>query len=185
MTIGFDLGHDRALEFWRSNIKFALSQPKIVQLPWNEKQIHRLNSRPQMWPLGLTLAMTLTLNFQGQIWNLLCLSQKWSNCYKTKKQIYRMNSRVQMWLLGLTLAITLTVLFSRSNVTLNFDHTGVRSYHIVIGVTSDVGVPPTRLVHVESQLLWFATDSQIKRMVWGCTIEIYTMTFISGNSARG
>ena len=28
-----------------------------------------------MWPSGLTLAMTLTLNFQGQIWNLLYLSQ--------------------------------------------------------------------------------------------------------------
>ena len=26
-----------------------------------------------MWPSGVTLAMTLTLNFQGQIWNLLYL----------------------------------------------------------------------------------------------------------------
>ena len=34
--------------------------------------------RPQMQPLGLTLAVTLTLNFQGQIWNLLYLNQKWS-----------------------------------------------------------------------------------------------------------
>ena len=28
-----------------------------------------------MWPLGLTLAMILTLNFQGQIWNLLYRSK--------------------------------------------------------------------------------------------------------------
>ena len=37
-----------------------------------------------MRPLGLTLTMTLTLNFQGQTWNLLYLSQKWSDCHKTK-----------------------------------------------------------------------------------------------------
>ena len=48
----------------------------MVQLPRNEKQTYRWNFRAQMWPSGLTLAMTLTLNFQGQIWNLLYLSQK-------------------------------------------------------------------------------------------------------------
>ena len=47
----------------------------MVRLPQNEKQTHRLNSRPHMWPSGLTLAMTLTLNFQGQIWNLLYLTK--------------------------------------------------------------------------------------------------------------
>ena len=39
-----------------------------------------------MWPSVLTLAMTLTLNFQGQIWNLLYLSQKWSDCHETKSK---------------------------------------------------------------------------------------------------
>ena len=67
VTSGFDLGHDLDLEFSRSNIEFAISQPKMVRFPWNEKQTYRLNSGAQMWPAGLTLAMTLTLNFQGQI----------------------------------------------------------------------------------------------------------------------
>ena len=58
----------------------------MVRLPRNEKQTHRLNSRPQMWSSVLTLAMTLTLNFQGQMWNLLYLSQKWSNCHETKSK---------------------------------------------------------------------------------------------------
>ena len=58
----------------------------MVWLPWNEKQTHRLDSRPQMWPLGLTLAITLTFNFQGQIWNSQYLSQKWSDCHKTKSK---------------------------------------------------------------------------------------------------
>ena len=58
----------------------------MVRLPRNEKQTYRLNSRAQMWPSGLTLAMTLTLNFQGQIQNLLYLSQKWSDCHETKSK---------------------------------------------------------------------------------------------------
>ena len=86
MTIRFDLGHDLDLEFSRSNMKLAISLPKMVWLPRNEKRTHRLNSRPQMWPSDLTLAMTLTLNFQGQIWNLLYLSQKWSDCHEMKSE---------------------------------------------------------------------------------------------------
>ena len=39
-----------------------------------------------MWPSGLTLAMTLTLNFQGQICNFLYLRQKWSDCHETKSK---------------------------------------------------------------------------------------------------
>ena len=58
----------------------------MVRLPQNEKQTYRLMSRPQMWPSSLTLAMTLTLNFQGQMWNLLYLCQKWSDCHETKSK---------------------------------------------------------------------------------------------------
>ena len=58
----------------------------MVGLPRNEKQTHWLNSRLQMGPSGLTLAMTLTLNFQGQISNWLYLSQKWSDCHETKSK---------------------------------------------------------------------------------------------------
>ena len=47
VTIGFDLGHDLNLEFSRSNMEFAISQLKIVRLPRNEKQIYRLNYRPE------------------------------------------------------------------------------------------------------------------------------------------
>ena len=65
-------------------MEFAISQPKRIRLQRNEKQTYRLNTRAKMWPSGLTLAMTLTLNFQGQIWNLLYLSQKWSDCHGTE-----------------------------------------------------------------------------------------------------
>ena len=78
VTIGFDLGHDLDLEFSRSNMEFAISQPKIVWLPWNEKQTYRLKFRPQMWWLGLILTLNLQGHFQGQITNLLYLNQKWS-----------------------------------------------------------------------------------------------------------
>ena len=59
----FDLDHDLHLAFSRSNIEFSISQPKVVWLPRNKKQTYQLNSRPQMWPMGLTLAMTLTFEF--------------------------------------------------------------------------------------------------------------------------
>ena len=49
VTIGFDPGHDLDLEFLRSNMELAISLWKMVWLPWNEKQTHRLNFRPQMW----------------------------------------------------------------------------------------------------------------------------------------
>ena len=81
-----DFRRDLDLEFSRSNIELAISQPKKVRLPRNNKKTHRLNSSLQMWPLGLTLAMTLTLNFQGQISNWLYLSQKWFDCNETKKK---------------------------------------------------------------------------------------------------
>ena len=67
-------------------MEFPISQPKVARLPRNKKQTYRLNAKAQMWPSGLTLAMTLTLNFQGQIWNLLYLSQKWSDCHETKSK---------------------------------------------------------------------------------------------------
>ena len=75
-------------------MEFAIFQAKMVRLPRNKKQTYRLKSRPQTWPSGMTLAMTLTLNFQGQIWNLLHLSQKWSDCHETK-------SKYINWILGL------------------------------------------------------------------------------------
>ena len=141
MTIGFELGHDLDLEFSRSNIEFAISLPKMVQLLGNEKQTHRLNSRPQMWPSDLTL----TLNFQGQIWNLLYLNQKWSNCHETTSKHINLNSGSHMWPVGLTFAMTLIFEFSRSYVILTiwWPRSGVRIYQIVTGVTSDVGVPLT------------------------------------------
>ena len=82
-----DFRCDLDLDFSRSNMEFAVSQPKMVRLPRNENQTYRLNSRPQMWPSGLTLAVTLTLNFHGHIWNFLYLSQKWSDCRETKSKL--------------------------------------------------------------------------------------------------
>ena len=67
-------------------MEYAISQPKLVRLPLNEKQTYQLNSRPQMWPLALTLAMTWTLNFQGQVFNLLYLMTKLSNCHEMKNE---------------------------------------------------------------------------------------------------
>ena len=57
-------------------MELAISQPKMIRMPQNKKQTCWLYSNPQMWPSDLTLAVTLTLNFQGQIWNSWYLGQK-------------------------------------------------------------------------------------------------------------
>ena len=84
---------------WIFKVKYGIGyiSAKMVRLPRNEKQTHRLNFRPQMWPSDLTLALTLTLNFQGQIWNLLYLNQKWPDCHETKSKHIDLNSRPQIW----------------------------------------------------------------------------------------
>ena len=47
-----------------------------------------------MYPWDLSLAMILTLNFQGQIWNLPYLNQKWCDCHEMK-------SKHIDWILGI------------------------------------------------------------------------------------
>ena len=152
MTIGFDLGHDLDLEFSRSNVELAISLPKMVRLPQNEKQTHWLNSWPQMWPSDLTLDVTLTLNFQGEIWIFIYPNQNWPDCHETKSKHIDLNSRPQIWPMGLTLAMTLIFEFWRSCVILTiwWPRSGVRIYQIMTGVTSDVGVLSTHLVFVHS-----------------------------------
>ena len=74
----------------------------MVWLPRNKKQTYRLKARPQMGSSGLTLAMTLTLNFQGKIRNLFYLRKKWSDCHKMKSKHISWNLDLkwdhQVWL---------------------------------------------------------------------------------------
>ena len=92
--IRFDLGHDLDLEFSRSKMELPISLPKMVPLPRKEKQTHRLKSRPKMWPSDLTLAVTLTLNFQGQ----------YEICYISTKSgpiAMKRKANISFWTLGL------------------------------------------------------------------------------------
>ena len=136
VTIMFDLGHDLHLEFSMSNMEFAISQPKVVWLPRNEKETYRLNSRPQMWPMGLTLSFefsrsSVTLTFDHM--HVLEQGLSWSNFKIAVPQNGRpINNKVGGSRSFMTM--TMTIWWPRS---------GVRIYQIVTGVTSDVGVPLT------------------------------------------
>ena len=66
---------------WIFKVKYGICYIWARNGPITMKQTCRLNSKPQMWPSNLTLAVTLTLNFKGQIWISLYLGQKSSNCY--------------------------------------------------------------------------------------------------------
>ena len=81
MTIGFDLGYDLDLEY---GICCISAQNGLIAA--KQKEAYQLNSMPQMWPSDFTLAMTLTLNFQGEIFDLLYLMTKWSDCHEKKNE---------------------------------------------------------------------------------------------------
>ena len=85
VTIRFHLGHDLDFELSRSNMKSAISRPKMVPLPREKsKHIDWIELYASNMTSDLSLAMTLTINFQGQIWNLLNLSQRLFDCHKMK-----------------------------------------------------------------------------------------------------
>ena len=113
VTIRFDLGHDIDLEFSRLDIKSAIPQPKMVRLPRNEKQTYRLDSRPQMWPWNVTLAMTL--NFQGQIWICYIWAKNGLIAMKWKANIW-----IKLWASNVTngfdLRHDIDLEFSRSDI---------------------------------------------------------------------
>ena len=99
MTLGFCTGSVLALTAdFRSCDNF-----------WTTFIFARIND-PYLWitllDFWLIFVTILTLNFQGQIWNLLYLCQKMTNCHETK-------SKHSDWTLGpkLTLAMTLTLNF--------------------------------------------------------------------------
>ena len=123
MTIGFDLGHDLDLEFSRSNIEFAISQPKMVRLPRNKKQTYRLNSKASNVTIRFDLGHDLDLEFSRSNTEFPIYQPKMVRLPRNEKQTYRLNSRPLMWPMGLTFTITLTFEFWRSNVTLTYDHT--------------------------------------------------------------
>ena len=145
MTIEFDLDHDLDLVFSRSNMEFAKSQPKMVRLPRNEKQTYRLNSRPQMWPTGLTFTITLTFEIWRSNVTLTLDHTQWPRPWIFMvKFLY---SCISEWEGRLTMhkgggsrsfmTMTMTIWWPKS---------GVWIYQIVTGVTSVVGVPSTHLV---------------------------------------
>ena len=49
------------------NFKIAISQEWMVWLTWNKMDMNRYDVGPTIWPWSLTPPMTLTLDFQGQI----------------------------------------------------------------------------------------------------------------------
>ena len=143
-------------------MEFAISQPKKVRSPRNEKQTYRLNSRPQMWPSGLTLAMTLTLNLQGQIWNLLYISQNRPIATKQKANIS----------IGLQASIV-TIRFDLGH---DFDLEFARS-NMEFAISQPKVV---RLPRNERQTFWLTSRSQMWRM--GLTLSmILTFDFSRSN----
>ena len=89
--------------------KLTTTTKKTVRLPWNKIQTYRLNARPQLRSSALTLAMTLSLHFQCQIWNFVISQPKMVRLPWNKKQTYQLKFRPQMGSSELIMAMTLTL----------------------------------------------------------------------------
>ena len=172
VTIGFDLCHHLDLEFSRSNMEFAISHPKVVRLPQNEKQTYRFNSRPQMWPMGLTLNLcSLTFEFWRSYVTLtfdhthdLEHGSSWSNFEIAVFQ----NGEGRLTLHkggGRRSFMTMTIWWPRSRVWI---------YQIV------TGVPSTHLVYFIIEQIIFKTNKNLPlKAAWSCNFAILTAsTFV-------
>ena len=93
------------INFWVLSSEFSAKNGPIAT---NRKQTYQLNSRPQTWSPRYTLAMTLTLNFQGHIWNLHA-SDKNGRIATKRSANNQLDYRPEMWEMGLTLAMTLSL----------------------------------------------------------------------------
>ena len=132
---------------WIFKVKHGICyiSAKMVRLPRNNKQTYLMNSRPQMWPIGLTLAVTLIFEFSRSNVAYTCwpYAWRWPRIFLIKFP----NNFISEWEGRMTLnkgvgtrslmTMTVTILWPRS---------GERIYQILSGVTSDVGMPSTRLV---------------------------------------
>ena len=121
-----DFRRDLDLDFSRSNMEFAISQPKMVRLP------RKANIAIELWGSNVTsgfdLGHDLDLEFSRSNIEFAISQPKMVRLPRNEKQTYWLNSRPQMWPM-------------------------VWIYQIVTGVTSVVGVPSTHLVQICCSLL--------------------------------
>ena len=143
--MGYGLGHDLDLEFSRSNKEFAISQPKMVRLPRNEKANISIELQASNVTNGFDLDHYLDL------WNLKVKRDldlwphKWSWPWIFKVKFW--NNCISEWEGRLTLHKGCgNRSFMTMNVTIWWLRSGVWIYQIVTGVTSVVAVPSTHLV---------------------------------------
>ena len=99
----FDIFHDRTLGLkydnqvwpwawpwpWIFKVKLGICSISAKNGPIAKKRKANIliKLKSSNVTIGFDLGMTLTLNFQGQIWNLWYLSQEWSDCYETKSKL--------------------------------------------------------------------------------------------------
>ena len=172
VTIGFDLGHDLDLDFSRSNMEFAISQPKMVRLPRNEKQTYRLNSKAS----NVTIRFDLDHNLHLLIFKVERDLDLWPHTWPWPWifMVKFWNSCISEWEGRLTLhkgggsrsfmTMTMTIWQPRSVVWI---------YQIVTGVTSVVGVPSTHLVLFKKiSNLHFCYSLQNTQLFKGYTFNI-------------
>ena len=96
MTIGFDLGHDLDLEFSRSNIEFAISQPKNGLIATKRKANISIELKGSDVTIGFDLGHDLDLEFSRSNIEFAISQPKMVRLPQNEKKTYRLNSRPHM-----------------------------------------------------------------------------------------
>ena len=147
VTIRFDLGHDFDLEISRSNMKFAISQPKRGPIATKRKA----NISIELQASNVTNGFDLDHSLYLWILNVKCDLDLWPHTWPWPWifMVKFWNSCISEWEGWLTLHKGGgSRSFMTMTMTIWWPGSGVWIYQIVTGVTSVVGVLSTHLVYL-------------------------------------
>ena len=96
MTIGFDLDHDLDREFSKSNMKFAISQPKNGAIATTRKANISIHVKASNVTIEFDLGHNLDLEFSRSNVEFAISLPKMVQLPRNEKQTYRLNPRTQM-----------------------------------------------------------------------------------------
>ena len=113
-----------------ANVIFALTCERLVQFIWNKKEVHQLDGGLIVSPRPLTLPITMTLDFLGQVLTELCLRNGIAGwCGMKGVWVGR------IWTHYVTLNYDINLGYSRSNFEIAVSHEWDGHWHGTTGMS--------------------------------------------------
>ena len=152
-------------------MEYAISQPKMVWLPWNKK---KPNLSIELQASNVTSGFDLGHELDLWIFKVNCDLDLWPHQWPWLRifLVIFWNSCISEWESRLTLNKGGGESRSFMTMTIWWPRSGVRIYQIVMGVTSDVGLSSIPLVYVDDvDMPWWCHDMEtFSALMFFCTI---------------